>query len=99
MIYIIFTILLGVTLSYLLPRSLHHFGVLLKFEWIFIEDFEDIQTKKDPKSKTTMLVVYKNNESKTEKISEIKGKKITKKKINGALQDLKNMANTAKFMV
>lgn len=85
MIYIIFTIILGMTLAYLLPRILHHFEVLLKFEWIFVEDFEEIKTKKNPNILTKMLVVYKNNESKTEKIKEIKGKKITKNKINGAL--------------
>ena len=46
-----------------------------------------------------MLVVYKNNESKDDKIAEIKGKKISKKRFNGALNDLKNMAKTAKYMV
>ena len=38
-IYIISNIILGIFLAYILPLTLHATEVLLKFEWIFIEDF------------------------------------------------------------
>ena len=98
-IYIIFTVLLGFTIGYVLPLTLHSAGLLVKFEWIFIQDFEEIRTKKYPNSKTKILVVFKNNESKDDKIAEIKGNKISTNKVNGALKDLKNLANTAKYMI
>ena len=39
-IYIISMILLGVFISILFPLMANKMGVLLQFEWIFIEDFE-----------------------------------------------------------
>lgn len=42
-------IILGIFVSVTFPLMAKKMGVLLKFEWIFIEDFEKIKTKKNPK--------------------------------------------------
>ena len=72
-IYIVFMIINGLFLSVLIPLVLKKNGILLKYEYLFLDDFIELQGKKYL-SKRLFLIVVSSDEDVDEKIAEIEGK-------------------------
>ena len=67
-IYIIFLLIEALLMAVVLPLMLNNLGNLIKYEYIVLKEFDKLKTEKNPNEETYILVVFNDDESKSDKI-------------------------------